>query len=251
LAHRIAVATYESDVLAWVLDLPGCLAGGRTLAEAVAILPLVVAEHAAWLRQHSLAAVEDAAWEITEQIDARDAAVSPEFCFEGDRQPLEAAELASGTAVLGAAHADYLATLAGLPGTLLDWRPPDSAVAWFDPWASEPRSIREIATHVLQLEVYYRDSLQDGQARGIFERVGDAGSELRATAERLHALAPGDLGRVFRPVRAGGASPQEWTVRKFLRRAISHQRVHTAEMVQRQTWVLLGAPAVRPEPPPG
>ena len=56
--HCLGLVSYElgadrvlSSLHAWVLDLPGCIAGGRDLKEVEQNLPLVIAEHEAWLLQ--------------------------------------------------------------------------------------------------------------------------------------------------------------------------------------------------------
>jgi hypothetical protein len=140
---------------------------------------------------------------------------------------------------------DLEAALDGLPDALLDWAPPTSSIASTDTWAPEVRTIREIMTHVLQLEIYYRDALRDGAAKGIFEAPGDPASERQRTFEQLRSLDDGARSRVYLPVRPSRTTPEEWTVRKLVRRIISHERVHAAEVRQRLTWLLLGVPRVR------
>ena len=104
-----------------------------------------------------------------------------------------------------------------------------------------------VLTHTLQLEVFYREGLRDGRAAGIFEPVATAAEETERTRDVLARVAAADeLDRVFRPRRPstsqGSEEPGEWTVRKTLRRLISHDRAHAAEITQRRTWVLLGVP---------
>ncbi len=96
--------------------------------------------------------------------------------------------------------------------------------------------------HVLQFEIYYRDGLHDGPAKGISEHPRDATLEHDATVRLLRSLSDVGRERVFHPVRLGHDHAEEWTVRKVLRRVISHDRAHTAEIIQRRTWLLLGVP---------
>jgi hypothetical protein len=103
------------------------------------------------------------------------------------------------------------------------------------------RTIRDVARHVLELEVYYRSGLRDGPAAGIFEPVGAPAEEHAARS----AAARTGRGRTVTELLAGQTGAErarEWTVRKVLARLISHERVHTAEIWQRRAWVLLGAP---------
>jgi hypothetical protein len=113
-----------------------------------------------------------------------------------------------------------------------------------DPWAPDIRTIRGILKHALQLEVFYREGLTDGHAAGIFERIGEAESEHVSTLNRLRAAMAGDPVRVYHPIRPAlgrtAQLPDEWTVRKVIRRVVSHNRAHAAEIVQRRTWVVVG-----------
>jgi hypothetical protein len=62
------------------------------------------------------------------------------------------------------------------------------------------------------------------------------------TLSLLRSLSDEQRARVYRPIRPGVATPGSWTVRKVIRRIISHERAHTAEILQRRTWILLGVP---------
>lgn len=241
--HRVGLVTYESQIHAWVLDLVGCIVGGRNVGELSQTLPLAIAEYATWSRGHGESVDDSCEWEIEEEVDGkRLTGTGGEFCFDADREPLPRAELEVAVARMEHSRADLLDAAAGLPDVVLDWTPPQSATASVDPWAPAIRTIREILTHVLQFEAYYRAGLCDGNAGGIFERVGEPAGERSQTLALLRALPDGERGRVYRPVRPSRHEPEEWTVRKLLRRIISHERAHTAEIVQRRTWILLGVP---------
>jgi hypothetical protein len=43
-------------------------------------------------------------------------------------------------------------------------------------------------------------------------------------------------------VRSWQETAEHWTARKVVRRVIAHERFHTAEIRQRQGWILLGVP---------
>ncbi len=237
--HSVAIASYGGNVQAWLLDLVGCIVGGSDLHDAEAKLPLAIAEHIAWLSSHGEAIDATTDFEIVETMNA-----TGDFCFAAERAPLSADELETLIARAGYARADLISAIELLPDAILDWEPPASAFASFDAWAPDVRSIRGLMRHVLQFEIYYRDGLRDGPAKGISERPTDAGGEHDVTARFLRSLSDADR-RVFRPERPGHAESEEWTARKMLRRLISHDRAHAAEIIQRRTWLLLGVPEAR------
>ncbi len=72
MSHSIGVVTYASSALTWVLDLPGCCTGAPDLAEAMAKLPLAIAEYEAWLAGHgeSGGPPDTGACIVTETVDA-------------------------------------------------------------------------------------------------------------------------------------------------------------------------------------
>ncbi len=242
MTHRVGVVTYKSNVHAWVLDLPGCIAGGRDVAEVGPALDLAILEHVAWLGMHGESVDEAYDWQIVETLPA--AEHGGDACFAAEATPPSHEDLDVAIRRMKFARADLVASIDSLPPLLLDWEPPATAFASFDAWAPEPRSIRALVDHVLSFEVYYRDALQNGAAGGISTRVADAAADRAVTVGRLRSLTDDDRARVWRPIRPGHTEPEEWTVRKVLRRIISHERAHTAEIVQRRTWPLLGVPVL-------
>lgn len=240
---RIGLVDYGDELHAWVLDLPGCIAGARAEHEVAPTIDLAIAEHGGWLRRHGEDVGGTVGWEIVERIDGRayDAA-GGEFCFLAEQGPLSRDDLDRGIARMGFARADLMAAIGGQPDAVLDWAPPRSSFASFDAWAPDVRTIRDVARHVLELEAYYRGGLTDGASSGIFGAVAGFEDERRTTIDALRALDDAGRARVWRPVRPGRAAAEEWTVRKALRRMISHERAHTAEIAQRLTWILLGPP---------
>jgi hypothetical protein len=241
--QRLGIVTYENQIHAWALDLFGVVSWGRDIDDLGGRLPLVIAEHLAWLRHNGEDAGDSVEWEIAETIDGTAlAATGGEFCFEAERAPLSREELERGIARMAFARTDLHAEIEGMPDAVLDWEPPLSSVAHFDAWAPEARTIRGIVQHVLQLETYYRAGLREGTAAGIFERVGQPAEERERTVALLRSLDDDARSQVYRPVRPGRSTPEDWTVRKVLRRIISHERHHTAEITQRRAWLLLGVP---------
>jgi hypothetical protein len=241
--HSIGLVRYDGFAHAWALDLPGCVAGAPDLDALRGPLDVALAEHVAWLRHHGMDAESDGAWRITEEVDGMAlAATGGEWCFDADKQPLDERELRSMLDAAGFTRDDLRAAVDGLPDALLDWDPPVKVVH-ADPWAPEARTIRGLVRHVLQLEIYYRGSLRDGPAPGIFEAVGDPHSEHRTTRTLFEEMTPEARSRVYRPVHPSRKEPEDWTARKALRRLISHERAHTAEIWQRRAWMVVGVPS--------
>jgi hypothetical protein len=210
-------------------------------ATAETMIPLALAEHVDWLRRHGEDAPIATAWSIAERIDtAREP--SGDVLFEVECEPVTDDELERWINRIGFARRDLLAAYEALPEPMRDWTPPADTVRHRDPWAEDPRSADGIVRHVLQLEVYYRHALRDGAAGGIFTDVADAANERAQTVDAMRAVAPMDRVRVFLPLRPGASEPERWTLHKVVRRIISHERAHTAELAERRTWAYLGVP---------
>jgi hypothetical protein len=182
--------------------------------------------------------------EIVEDIIAAESdAADGEFCFADDLRAPTGTELADAITLLAFSRADMLSAAAAVPDTVLDWRPPPSAMARIDPWNPQPYTIREIMQTIAASEFYYRTGLVDGPVQD------DPPDELRdLDVQRVRliasitALAEADRARVFRPQRPWQASAEHWTLRKVIRRALRHERFHTAEVRQRLAWLQLGVP---------
>jgi hypothetical protein len=242
MTHPVGVVRYPGFVHGWVLDLPGCIAGSGGERELGEALRLSIAEYVAW---EGVERAGEEGWETAEQLDGADfAATGGEFLFQWDRQRLAGEEAERWLRLVRLARKDLVAVTERLPAELLDWEPPETALGQNDPWSPHIRSARSIARHALELEVYYRESLRDGLAPGIRSPVTTAAAEHGRTLARLGEELGAEPARVFRPSRPGRPAEEEWTVRKVIRRLISHDRAHTAELEQRRTWVLLGAPVL-------
>lgn len=240
MSYKIGLVLREGLALAWLLDLPGCVVGGRDGDEIVAKLPRAIADHRGWLRAHGEAVGGLDEWEFIEVVTG----TAGDVVFEAEQEAIPANQMERLIGHVEFARDDLLAALDNVPEAVLDWEPPRSAFTSFDPWALEVRTIRDVAQHVYQFEVYYREGLRDGPAAGIYEAIPDPVVEHVRTIHRLRSLTDGERCRVWRPLRPGQIEPEEWTARKVLRRMISHERAHSTEIIQRQTWawVSLGIP---------
>jgi len=241
-AYRVTVVRRaDGSADGWVADLPGCRATAGSLDEMRQLLPVVVAEHLAWLAGHGEPVSPEGpfAFEVVEDTESRG-----EFAFESDKPPLTAAELERGIRHAAYAHADLLQAAARLPDAVLDWRPPASSVK-VDQIFPDVRSIRQMLEHVAATEAFfYVGNLSDEPRPGPAAEAPPLAELHSMTAARLQALPAEALARVFR--RAGPRGEMEWTARKVLRRIVSHKRFHTREVQQRLAWLVLGVPEVLP-----
>ena len=245
MAEPFTVVDYGGSVFAWADEWPGLVTSAPTLAELDSTIPLALAEYGDWLRRHG----EDGpgrTWRISERIGSADGPTQGDPCYLSDLRPLGEREFER--FLRHSTHSQLdLQTVADVPDALLDWTPEAAEPEQADPWAPGVRTIREVLTHALQLEVFYREGLRDGAAAGIFAPVGSAAEEHAATRAAFERAASERIDREWHPLRVlrPGGTPEpagEWTVRKALRRTISHNRAHCAEILQRKTWILLGTP---------
>jgi len=246
---RVGVGRAGDVQTAVTFDLPGCACSASTGEAVREMLTLAIAEYRRWLARHGEAIVEgdggDGRIEIVEEIDAERAeGVEGEFVFKDDLRPLTADDVARAVRWMAYARDDLLRATDGLSDELLDWRPPASAMARIDAWKPMPLTIREILADIAGAERYYRTALCDGP--GADDAADEEAPDLRVERKRsvgmLSSLEDADRGRVFAPQRAWQSGTERWTARKVVRRIIGHERFHTAEIEQRLSWIVLGAP---------
>ena len=245
--YRVGIARYDDRVEACVFALPGCQATAATAEKLHALLPIVIGEHVTWLQRHGeeLTGADPFEPDITEEVDAATTeAADGEFCFTDDHAPVSEVEIETGIRHIGYGRDDLLTAMEPLPEVVLDWRPPRSAMAKFDAWNSDVRTIREIALDIADADAYYRNGLSDEPETQQLDVNGGEklGRERELTVARLRSLTPDERGVLFRVTRPWQERPEHWTARKAMRRIISHERFHTKEIEQRLAWLLLGVP---------
>jgi hypothetical protein len=238
-------------VEAIVFDLPGCQCSGPDESAVRSLLPVVIAEHLAWLDQHG-DVTRDAfpfAIEVVEAVDIAEMAevAAGEFCFEDDLRPATAGAVETAMRRMAFARQDLLDIVRPLPDAVLDWEPPVEAMGKVDEWARDVRSIRGVLNHIASAEGYYARNI--GSDRGAPQSEADRfdlfGQRQRALV-RLRGLTEGELAAEYKHRQPWQESGYEhWTVRKALRRFIAHERFHTREIEQRLAWLLLGLPLAR------
>ena len=115
-SYRVGIArSRDGSAAAWVFDLPGCRAAGGSVDDVRALLPVVVAEHVAWLQAHGESVATDAGLSVVEEIDGRG-----EFVFEADKEPVGDADIETAIRRAGYARDDLIALVRPLPDLVLD-----------------------------------------------------------------------------------------------------------------------------------
>ena len=181
---------------------------------------------------------------VIEQIDVEGAeGAEGEFVFEDDRRPATDSEIETGIRRMRYARADLLELVDSVSDYVMDWRPPLTAMMRIDSWKPQPLTIREIVSDITGAEGYYMRGLRAGRepAAGSLNEY-DLRSGQSALFDRLRSLSEDERGRVYRPIRPWQQAPELWTARKVIRRVISHERFHTAEIRQRIAWIHVGVP---------
>jgi hypothetical protein len=212
--YRAGLVFSAGGAVAMVFDVPGCRCSGRDEAEAVALLPVVVAEHLSWLDSHG-DVTRDAfpfSIEIVERLnlDEMTDISDGEFCFQDDLRPSSADEVEDGIRQMGYARQDLLDVVRRLPDQVLDWQPPESAVV-LDEWAPEVRSIRRILHHIAGSDGYYAGNVGDAPWRSAQPGdLEDLFAERHRAIERLRSLTDTERSAEFtrrQPWQERGTSP--------------------------------------------
>lgn len=220
-------------VRAWVPALSGCFCEAPSEDEALARLPVVIADYVAWLHRHEKEIPVDDRVEvaIVERVETPPGRSEP--CLAADCAPASEEDIETVIRRMEYARDDLVALVAPLPDAVLDWPP-----------GPERWSIRGILAHIASAEAYYRTSLLDEQPP---REPPEERSKLTLQRERavahLRSLTAEQRATVFRPNwpwRDDG--DEEWPVRKALRRFIYHERFHTRDIQQTLAWLLTGGP---------
>jgi uncharacterized damage-inducible protein DinB/predicted RNase H-like HicB family nuclease len=221
----------DGRCLAHVLDLPGCIVRASSRREALDELPQAIRDHCDWLHRHGEAAPrtgKSIQIEVAEEIsgsgpfDPGDAAA----LFAPDLDPIPPDEMERYLRLMGYARADLLALVKGLSDEVLDWQ-----------WDSRVFSIRHVLRHLGNAEEWYVSRLvppetlppawDDDESLPTFEFLE---VERRTAMARLRQLTEAERSEVFYPTRWTEHPEEAWTARKALRRALEHERQHTAQV---------------------
>jgi len=238
MAHYAVYLEMGADgrCLAHVLDLPGCVVRAPARAEALEGLPEAIRAHWAWLRRHgedAPPAGEPAEIEVAEEqaggpFDPGDAAA----LFAPDRGPVSGEEMERYFRLMGHARADLLALVRDLPDAVLDWPSTHTGAGLEQP----SFTLRRLLRHVGNAEEWYVSRLvspetlppewEGDEQLPLFDFLE---MERRTALARLRQLDEAQRCEVSYPT-AWTEHPEEaWTARKALRRAVEHERQHTAQ----------------------
>ena len=227
----------DGRCLAHVLDLPGCLVRASMRDEALAALPEAVRAHWAWLRRHGEDAPdadEPVEIEVAEEqaggpFDPGDAAA----LFAPDREPVSDEEMAHYVRLMDHARADLLALVRDLPEEVLDWMQPHTGAGPERP----AFTLRRLLRHVGNAEQWYVSRLvppetlpSDWEEDDQLALCDFLEMERRTVLARLWQLNEAQRGEVTYPTAWTDHPEEAWTARKALRRAVEHERQHTAQV---------------------
>jgi len=217
--HLVSLEQVEGRWVAFVPALAGCFASAGTRDAALALLPEAVRSYLIWRRDKgdaSVASDQEPTFEIEEIVREWPDPAHPEYIvsafFAADAPPLTGQDISLGVRLLDWAYADLL-TAGALPADVLgekvegDW------------------SVAGILTHCSHAEWWYlhRLGLAPAQKEPSTwrERFTLAHQQLVTVLPTLEGVA-----------RIVLADCELWSPRKMLRRALWHERDHTAHIHQ-------------------
>lgn len=218
-----------------VLDLPGCIANGKTTDAALAATPDAIRAYITYLARHGEPVDPKAPIEVrvAEHVTRGQflGSGSPDALYAPDLRPLTPADVRRYAAWLEWSRADLLKLVRDLDDRALDAKP-----------AGAGRPIRNILKHVLEAEKGYVYSvlgvtkpLHVPTSDALHDRIGirEGLRDARAVAvARVRAMTPAER----RAVTKRGTYAR--TARRMLRRMLEHEWEHRREIAAR-----LGRPA--------
>ena len=233
----------EGLAMAHVLDLPGCMARGSSREQALERLAGAIRDTWSWLRRHGELAPDEGeelrlevAGEFTGTgpFDPGDAAA----LYPPEREPITPAEMEEAFRHMSHARADLLALAGGVTEELLDWVPFPGHY-----------TLRRILRHIGNADEWYVSRIVPPETLPP-EWADDEEMPLpeflemsrRTAVERLRLLTETEREGVFFPTEWTSHPEEAWTARKVLRRALEHEREHTAQarevLAARRRWLL-------------
>jgi hypothetical protein len=211
----------DPGVIALAFEHLGFSTWAETDAELLVALPTKFAAYAAWRRDHRLPAPERVSG-----VEVAGHRNGSEILFPPDLEPATPEEIDLAIELLSASRADLLADLEAAPGGAFDWDPPYRR---FAPWA-DWRTVRAVLAHIANGETHYYTRNIGHQPSG---PPAPPSADWRSFLARSRAEAIGFLEGLkrspdLRRVRTvdHGFGEERWSVRKALRRLVSHELCH-------------------------
>lgn len=232
--YHVYVEEGASGAMAHVAELPGCFAVGSSAPLAVAASPKAIAEFLAWLKGHREPLVPEAIVSRPTLSDLSVAEVraggaplqsgSRAALFDFDRAAWDDYKLERTVRWLGYSRADLLAKVAGLSDGQLRARP-----------IAAGRSAWQTLWHIANAEFGYIDQLvgpldgvegvTESEPSNVYERLAAVREILIRRARGIPLEKRGEVAAPLWTDQPG----ETWTIAKTLRRALEHEREHTAE----------------------
>lgn len=213
--HPILLEQMEDRWIGHLADLPGCFGAGQSPDEALASVPEAVEAYVRWRGEREPGfAVAATDVEVVEQVPARLVGdYEIDAFFEADRPPLTSADVKRYVTYLGWARQSLLRSTLGLHDSHL--RLPLRGERW---------PIIGVLEHVADSENWYLRRL----GRGIPQAhlPDDAFKRLATVRKHLLEVLPQLAGDDHVVEREG----ELWSARKVARRALWHERDHTAHI---------------------
>jgi predicted RNase H-like HicB family nuclease/uncharacterized damage-inducible protein DinB len=220
----------KTTTMVHVVELPGCVANGKTTDAALAATPDAIRAYLVFVKRHGAKVDPKAPFEVrvAEHITKGQflGQGSPSALYEPDLRPLTPKEITSHVQMLKWSRADLLRLVVGLDARRLALKP-----------AGRGRPIGNILKHVLEAEKSYiysvlgvTKTVHVPVSEGLHDRL-DLRVALRqarvAAILRIKAMTPAER----RSDRRTGAYVR--TPRRMLRRMLEHEWEHRREIAER------------------
>lgn len=225
----------KGQAMAWVAELPGCYARGRTAREALEKISLAVDEYCVWLRAHGEemdppGAVEVAGVE-TVQVDSDLGQGLSSGLFAFDQAPVDPGVAALALRAASYARADLMSLVVGLGPT-----------APSEPLEGTARTLAQTLDHMVVTDLWYAIRLLPPNALEerayLLSAIRDACLPAMAEwADESAHVEPYLYPSLTLPSDAEGdpaqAGSEGWTGYKVLRRYVWHDRLHYRALMRR------------------
>ena len=216
----------ENRSIAWTLGHPGCFAYGLNAEEALSATPEAIHAYIAWIKAHNhdycwlpdteIQVSVDETWQvyfIDENYDRVENGYSVNAWFYHDWKPVTEQDLERASKLLSWSRSDLLEIIQDLNQDTLDQTYPN-----------ERWSVAGIINHIGGAEWWYLDRLDLALPRE--ELPGDPFIRIQEMRAHLNQVLPTLLGST----KVVGTDGEFWSPRKLIRRAVWHERDHTAHI---------------------
>jgi hypothetical protein len=217
----------DPGVVALGLDYLGLSTWAESEVEVVSKIPARFEEYCAWRSRHGVPVSRSHS-----RVEIVGHLVGNEILFPPDLEAARADDIDLAIRLLACSRADLIAELREAPEAVLDWDPPYRR---FAPWA-DWRTIRANLAHIANAEThYYARNIGHQPSGPPADPKGDWEDFLpRSRTQTLGFLEELKLSPDLRRVRTvdHGFGEESWSVRKALRRLVSHELLHSKSIAR-------------------